>query len=179
MLGVMLLLTTLCAAVLLDSLEIPSPLADSLLVSTFTIIVYQISQENAENVNLDSNTDRLKHFSITLFHLLDEPKPDICSPGSCGPGALASPSQGVCKCTCSPGLQGDPYHHGCKPECIINTDCTRDLACSNNKCVNPCPGTCGQHATCSVINHIPTCVCKQGFVGNAFEECVKSKHDQN
>ena len=107
---------------------------------------------------------------------IEEDKTDICNPNPCGPGATPTPGQGICKCKCSPGLFGDPYQ-GCRPECIINSDCSRDLACSSNKCVDPCPGTCGQHATCSVINHIPTCVCLKGFVGNAFEECFERKHD--
>ena len=116
-------------------------------------------------------------YIITLT--LDEAKSDPCQPDPCGPGALASVASntGLCSCSCPPGLQGDPYVTGCRPECLINADCPRDKACSSNTCTDPCPGTCGTAATCSVINHVPTCVCDKGYVGNAFEECVKRKHD--
>ena len=114
--------------------------------------------------------------SITLT--LDDDKSDPCQPDPCGPGALASASStGGCSCSCPLGLRGDPRAQGCRPECLINADCPRDQACSSNTCTDPCPGTCGAHATCSVINHIPTCVCDKGHVGNAFEECVKRKHE--
>lgn len=73
-------------------------------------------------------------------------------------------------CTCLPEYQGDPYR-GCRPECVLNNDCPRDRACVNNKCIDPCPGTCGQNAECTVINHIPTCSCIANFTGNAFILC--------
>ena len=103
-----------------------------------------------------------------------KPKPDICNPNPCGPSAIPKPRNGVCTCKCPSGLFGDPYL-GCRPECVLNSDCNRLQACSNNKCVDPCPGTCGTNAECKVINHIPTCGCRKGFTGNAFEECTKPK----
>jgi len=53
----------------------------------------------------------------------------------------------------------------------MNTDCPRNKACLNQKCQDPCPGTCGQGAICDVINHIPTCSCPTGTVGDAFVIC--------
>lgn len=50
-------------------------------------------------------------------------------------------------------------------------DCSTDKVCSNNKCVNPCPGTCATTAQCNVYNHIPICTCPEGTTGNAFVEC--------
>ena len=145
--------------------------------------------ENTKKHNKDlQNTSNSADF-ITLNQLfynpclitltLDEAKSDPCQPDPCGPGALASVASntGLCSCSCPPGLQGDPYVTGCRPECLINADCPRDKACSSNTCTDPCPGTCGTAATCSVINHVPTCVCDKGYVGNAFEQCVKRKHD--
>lgn len=93
---------------------------------------------------------------------------DPCNPSPCGPNAQCN--NGVC--TCLPEYQGDPYA-GCRPECVLNTDCPKTRACVRNKCVDPCPGTCGQNAECSVINHIPNCVCVQGFEGNAFVVCSR------
>lgn len=91
---------------------------------------------------------------------------DPCNPSPCGANARCD--NGIC--TCLPEYQGDPYR-GCRPECILNSDCPRNLACMNQKCKDPCPGTCGQNAECNVINHIPMCSCLPGFSGNAFVMC--------
>lgn len=91
---------------------------------------------------------------------------DPCNPSPCGSNAQCS--NGIC--TCLPEHHGDPYQ-GCRPECILNSDCAREKACSKNKCIDPCPGICGQNAECSVINHIPNCYCKKGYNGNAFIHC--------
>jgi hypothetical protein len=94
------------------------------------------------------------------------PQDDPCYPSPCGPNAQCN--EGIC--TCLPEYQGDPYR-GCRPECVLNSDCPRDKACIRNKCTDPCPGTCGQNAICDVINHIPMCSCPVGMAGNAFIEC--------
>lgn len=73
-------------------------------------------------------------------------------------------------CTCLPEYKGDPYL-GCRPECVLNFDCSRDEACINNKCKNPCIGTCGRDALCKVANHIPICTCPLGMSGNPFVIC--------
>lgn len=75
-------------------------------------------------------------------------------------------------CTCVPEYLGDPYRE-CRPECIMSNDCPKNKACIRNKCIDPCPGTCGQNAVCSVINHIPMCSCLEGYGGNAFIVCNK------
>lgn len=43
------------------------------------------------------------------------------------------------------------------------------------KCVDPCEGTCGLNAICSVYNHIPMCSCNPGFIGNSFVLCTEIK----
>lgn len=91
---------------------------------------------------------------------------DPCNPSPCGPNAQCN--DGVCSCL--PEYQGDPYS-GCRPECVLSTECPKNKACIRNKCTDPCPGTCGQNAQCDVVNHIPMCSCPQGFSGNAFIEC--------
>lgn len=69
-----------------------------------------------------------------------------------------------------PEYYGNPYE-GCRPECVLNTDCASNKACSNYKCKNPCPGTCGQNAECQVVNHLPMCSCYQGYTGDPFRFC--------
>ena len=116
-----------------------------------------------------------QHPPLTLTKPLLLAEDSACQASSCGPGATSTPTAGSCLCSCAPGLQGDP-RQGCRPECVLNSDCLASQACSGGSCVSPCPGTCGRAAECSVINHIPTCVCPPGTRGNAFEECVERKH---
>lgn len=59
----------------------------------------------------------------------------------------------------------------------MNSDCPRNKACLNQRCQDPCPGTCGQNAQCDVINHIPTCSCPPGTMGDAFTICRPIKED--
>ena len=91
---------------------------------------------------------------------------DLCAISPCGPNA--SCRDGIC--TCLPEYRGDPYS-GCRPECVLNTDCPQNQACFRNKCRDPCPSTCGQNALCDVYNHIPMCSCPPSMSGNAFVFC--------
>lgn len=103
---------------------------------------------------------------------------DPCNPSPCGNNALCKERNGAGSCTCLPEYTGDPYT-GCRPECVLNTDCPYDKVCSNNKCRNPCTGLCGLNADCKVSNHVPTCYCIPGYTGNALQSChpiPKRKH---
>lgn len=91
---------------------------------------------------------------------------DPCNPSPCGSNAQCFKGQ----CTCLPEFQGDPYS-GCRPECVMSSDCDRTKACIGNKCKDPCPGVCASTAICSVVNHIPMCSCPERMTGNAFIEC--------
>lgn len=93
-----------------------------------------------------------------------------CNPSPCGPNADCKELNGAGSCTCIAGYFGDPYT-GCRPECVQNSDCPRDKSCVNNKCKNPCPGTCGINAECTVYNHLPNCVCLSGYTGNPTLSC--------
>lgn len=63
-----------------------------------------------------------------------------------------------------------PY---CRPECSIDQDCPSHLACGqNNKCLDPCEGSCGLNAKCIVHNHYPECQCYEGFEGDPFSGCI-------
>lgn len=98
---------------------------------------------------------------------LDEPE-DPCQSNPCGTNAVCS-GEGVC--TCLADYQGDPYT-ACMPECVLNSECSKDKACVSQKCRDPCPGTCGANAICEVFNHIPMCHCPQHMSGNAFVSCI-------
>lgn len=96
---------------------------------------------------------------------------DPCNPTPCGGNAQCSEINGAARCTCIPPYRGDPYTSGCRPECIYNSDCPNHLTCTNQHCRDPCIGVCGSNTECSVINHIPTCVCYQGYRGDPFSGC--------
>lgn len=96
----------------------------------------------------------------------DEPR-DPCYPNPCGSNAICS-GDGICSCVAD--YQGDPYV-ACKPECVLNSECPSHLACLNQKCRDPCPGTCASNAICEVRNHIPMCHCPERMTGNAFVLC--------
>ena len=75
-------------------------------------------------------------------------------------------------CNCPAPLIGNPYQ-SCRPECIVNSDCTRDSSCVRQKCVDPCKGTCGVDASCKVSNHNPVCSCPEGYSGDPFSRCIQ------
>lgn len=93
-----------------------------------------------------------------------------CNPSPCGPNAVCKERNGAGACTCIDDFYGDPYL-GCRPECVMNTDCATDRTCFNNKCLDPCPGSCGKNAECRVFNHAPSCFCLPGYKGNPLHAC--------
>lgn len=72
-------------------------------------------------------------------------------------------------CSCLPNYVGSPP--GCRPECVVSSECPSNKACINNKCSDPCQGTCGLNTRCSVINHSPICSCTSGYTGDPFTRC--------
>lgn len=115
----------------------------------------------------------LFHDSSSFLHhvvrVIEEPR-NPCNPSPCGTNAICKELNGAGSCTCINEYFGDPYVE-CRPECIMNSDCPRDKTCVNNKCRDPCPGTCGINAECSVNNHVPTCICLPGHTGNPLRSC--------
>lgn len=104
--------------------------------------------------------------SVTVPHEVLRP----CSPSPCGVNAVCKEQNNVGSCTCLPDHIGNPYE-SCRPECVHNSDCPSTRACINNKCQDPCPGTCGQNAYCQVSNHLPKCYCNNAFTGDPFRYC--------
>lgn len=93
-----------------------------------------------------------------------------CQPSPCGVNAICKVRNEAGSCVCLPDYTGNPYE-GCRPECVVNSDCPANKACIRSKCIDPCPGTCGQFATCQVIGHLPTCTCIPGYTGDPFNYC--------
>lgn len=93
-----------------------------------------------------------------------------CSPSPCGANAVCRERDNAGSCTCLPDHIGNPYQ-GCRPECTLSSDCPQNLACIQQKCQDPCPGTCGPNADCQVVNHVPSCSCRVGYSGDPFRYC--------
>ena len=108
-----------------------------------------------------------------------QPFVDPCEPNPCGKGALPLRSTGRCECFCpyqrSQGYQSPigsfPHYTECRPECVVSSDCPLHLSCSDHVCLDPCNGTCGRGATCTVVNHSPMCSCQPGDPGNPLVQC--------
>lgn len=102
------------------------------------------------------------------------PPNDPCMPSPCGPNTLCQVLNSRPVCSCMQDFQGDPQL-GCRPECILNADCPQDKACIDRHCKNPCSigALCGLRAICRVEHHTATCVCPEGFMGDAFFQCIE------
>ena len=92
-----------------------------------------------------------------------------CDPPPCGSNAQCQVVSGKAQCSCLPNMIG--VSPNCRPECVVSSDCPSNRACVNQKCVDPCPGSCGQNSECRVYNHRPACSCQAGFTGDAFNGC--------
>ncbi len=64
-----------------------------------------------------------------------------CEPSPCGPNANCRVQGDRPICSCKIGYLGSPP--GCRPECVVSSECDHNLACINQKCRDPCPGSCG------------------------------------
>lgn len=93
-----------------------------------------------------------------------------CFPSPCGPNSQCRVNNEQAVCTCLPSFVGSPP--GCRPECVVNSECPSDKACIEQKCSDPCPGACGFNTKCIVRNHSPICTCKESFTGDPFTTCI-------
>lgn len=101
-------------------------------------------------------------------------KINVCNPSPCGPNSQCREINLQAVCSCVPGYTGSPPT--CRPECITSSECPLNQACVNQKCIDPCPGTCGINAKCQVVNHNPICSCPPNFTGDPFLRCtIRSK----
>lgn len=114
------------------------------------------------------------YINIILFSLdtalVPASSSNPCNPSPCGPNSRCLIShQEYAVCSCLPGYRGVPPM--CQPECIVSTQCAPDKACINQKCSDPCVGTCGLNTRCVVVQHNPICSCEPGHVGDPFVSC--------
>lgn len=114
-----------------------------------------------------------RHFSHPILILNFSSAPveivPVCNPNPCGLNSQCRDNNGVAICSCLPEFVGNAP--ACRPECVVNSECSMNKACINKKCVSPCVGVCGEYADCSVHNHSPFCMCQNGYSGNAFVRC--------
>ena len=120
-------------------------------------------------------TKKCMFYFIYLVQAEEEVKPPVrpCSPSPCGPYSICREQNDHAVCSCSPEHVGAPPN--CRPECVISTECPQDKSCINQRCTDPCPGTCGHLARCRTVNHNPICSCPPGHVGDPFVRCVKEE----
>lgn len=111
---------------------------------------------------------------MTEIPILREPE-NPCVPSPCGPFSQCRDVNSQPVCSCVQNYIGRPPN--CRPECSINSECSPNLACINERCKDPCPGSCGFNALCSVRSHSPVCTCMTGYTGDPFSGCsvVQSK----
>lgn len=107
----------------------------------------------------------LHYLIIFLASLVSRP----CYPSPCGPNSQCKEINEQAVCSCVLGFIGSPPT--CRPECITSSECPLNEACSNQKCVDPCPGTCGIDSLCHIINHNPVCTCSNKYTGDPFVRC--------
>lgn len=94
---------------------------------------------------------------------------DPCTPTPCGPNSQCRVVAGQPACVCLPNYIGRPPN--CRPECSISAECPGYLTCQNERCVDPCPGSCGPGALCRQVNHNAICTCPPGLTGDPFTGC--------
>lgn len=104
-----------------------------------------------------------------VINIAPEPE-NICSPSPCGPNSVCIERNGKPNCRCVDNYVGQPPN--CRPECVINSDCPSNQACVMNKCIDPCPGSCGINADCIVVSHMVSCICQDKYTGNPFLQCI-------
>ncbi|KAK0161509.1 hypothetical protein PV327_009971 [Microctonus hyperodae] len=60
--------------------------------------------------------------------------------------------------------------------CSDDSTCADSSFCHEGKCVNACDNiSCGQNATCQIINHFSSCECLPNFIRNDEGECRKDE----
>lgn len=124
-------------------------------------------------MNENNKLKKLYHLNLLVR---DEIIVNPCQPSPCGPNSNCRTISQHAVCSCISHYIGAPPN--CRPECVVSSECSQDKSCVNQKCKDPCPGTCGINARCQVVNHNPICSCNNGYNGDPFVRCIleESKH---
>lgn len=150
-----------------------------LLIIMLSAVVHQDTQENllanVQSQNVRLNLNRFDIYSTLNFYNFLVPAPtkesgNPCIPSPCGPNSQCRVIDTQPACSCLPNFIGRPPN--CRPECINDSECPNNLACKNGKCRDPCPGSCGINAQCTVINHSSVCSCFKGYTGDPISSCI-------
>lgn len=156
--------------------------AVSLITTQFAVVIQDISAIHLFNVietkvslpRLISYylTEIMAYFIVIIAPIIiyDE-NCNPCIPSPCGPNSLCHVLDTRPVCSCLPNYIGRPPT--CRPECMVNSDCPSNQACINEKCRNPCVGTCGLNTECHVLAHTPRCICSSGYEGDPFSGCYR------
>lgn len=108
---------------------------------------------------------------LSVEHIVVVQDENPCIPSPCGQYSICNVQHSRPVCSCLPNYLGRPPN--CRPECVVNSDCAMNLACVNERCKDPCPGSCGPNAECRVASHAPYCQCLNGYSGDPFIGCIK------
>lgn len=117
---------------------------------------------------------QLTSTTINQRNKIERPPPIVandnpCIPSPCGPYSICREIGYTPACSCLPNYVGRAPN--CRPECTISSECPAKFACINERCIDPCPGSCGFSAICNVVNHSPVCSCLSGYTGDPFSGC--------
>lgn len=121
------------------------------------------------------------HFiSLHVYLFLERPVvieeyPHPCIPSPCGQFSECKEISNRAVCSCLPNYFGQPPN--CRPECTVNSECPQNRACINQRCRDPCLGSCGSNAECRTVSHSPVCYCAIGFTGDPFSGCQLCKQN--
>ena len=134
-------------------------------ISTFSIFPF------ISNLLKNNDFQKKQRPSFVFVFPVAPVQVDPCTPDPCGPYSECRPEGPRPVCSCLKGYFGGPPN--CRPECLLSSECPLTMACVQQKCVDPCPGTCGANAECKVVNHNPICSCPRGYSGDPFYSCNK------
>ena len=109
---------------------------------------------------------------------------DPCSSVSCGPNAACRNGQ----CLCLPGYSSTAGGSCSIPSCRNDLDCASREVClpvdqsvkngGVRRCVDACSREqCGPNAVCVADTHRASCICRDGFKGNANVGCQQEPAD--
>jgi hypothetical protein len=101
-----------------------------------------------------------------------------CIGTQCGENALCHVDYHIAKCTCSKGLQGNPYVTCIPVGCRKDNDCSQTESCDRHYqvCSPLCTvKVCASGASCTPKDHKEICICNDPLRGDGYVYCQKRK----